>query len=124
MIDREIQQAVLEELDWEPLVTPTRISVSVQDGRVALSGYVDSYDTRNRAEQAAKRVYDVSAVANDLEVLPGAGRVRSDPAIAREAVQTLASHAAVPHSRIRVAVRDGWIILEGDVDWKYQREAA
>jgi osmotically-inducible protein OsmY len=124
MTDREIQQAVLEALDWEPQVTSTRIGVSVQDGVVALSGCVDSDNTRHHAGQAARRVYGVTAVANDLEVQPGAGRLRSDPAIFREAVQTLASHTAVPHNRIRVTVREGWIILEGDVDWKYQREAA
>jgi osmotically-inducible protein OsmY len=30
----------------------------------------------------------------------------------------------MPHDRINVTVRNGWITLEGDVDWQFQKEAA
>ena len=30
----------------------------------------------------------------------------------------------VPHERIKVKVQDGWVILSGEVDWEYQRDAA
>jgi osmotically-inducible protein OsmY len=122
MTDKEIQQAVLRELEWEPQVKSTEIGVAVQDGVVTLSGFVDSFTKKYNAERAAKRVFGVKAVANDLEVkLPSE---RPDPDVARAAVQALEARISVPHERIKVTVRNGWITLEGDVDWQFQKEAA
>ena len=75
-------------------------------------------DTRLREAVAIK------AVANDLEVKLPSSSERPDPDIARAAVQALESRITVPHERIKVMVRNGWITLEGDVDWQYQKEAA
>jgi osmotically-inducible protein OsmY len=91
---------------------------------VTLSGFVDSYAKKYAAERAAKRVYGVKAVANDLQVKLPVGSERPDPDIARAAVQALQSRITVPAERIKVTVRDGWITLEGDVDWQFQKEAA
>ena len=113
MTDKEIQQAVLRELETEPQVRSTEIGVSVKDGVVTLSGFVDSYAKKYAAERAAKRVYGVKAVANDLEVELPLGAERPDPDIARAAVQVLQSRTTVPAERIKVTVRDGWITLEG-----------
>ncbi|MGZ3537311.1 MAG: BON domain-containing protein [Syntrophales bacterium] len=124
MNDKEIQQAVLRELDWEPLVKSTEIGVAVKDGIITLSGYVDSYSKRYNAERAAKRVSGVKAVVNDLEVkLPLSGE-RTDEDIAKAAVRALEDRITVPHERIKVTVRDGWITLEGDVEWNYQKVSA
>jgi osmotically-inducible protein OsmY len=124
MTDKEIQQAVLRELDWEPQVTSTDIGVAAHDGVVALSGFVANYSVKYHAEKAAKRVYGVKAVANDLEVKPVGGDERTDPDIARAAVNALEQRTTVPHDRIKLTVRDGWVTLEGDVDWKFQSEAS
>lgn len=124
MTDKEILQAVQRELEWEPMVSPTEIGVAVKDGVVTLSGFVDSYSKKYHAEQAAKRVYGVKAVANDLEVKLPSGSERADPDIARAAVEALRSHITVPADRIKVTVRDGWITLEGDVDWQFQKDSA
>src|SRR5690349_15644891 len=78
MIDKEIQQAVLRELDWEPQVTSTEVGVAVEDGVVTLSGFVENNSIRHHAEKAAQRVIGVRAVANDLTVKPKNGG-RSDP---------------------------------------------
>jgi osmotically-inducible protein OsmY len=64
-------------------------------------------------------VYGVRAVANDLEVK--ATWKRTDPEIAREAVQELQNHVSIPADRIKVTVKNGWVTLEGDVDWQYQK---
>jgi hypothetical protein len=40
MTDKEIQQAVLRELDYEPQVRSTEIGVAVKDGIITLSGSV------------------------------------------------------------------------------------
>jgi osmotically-inducible protein OsmY len=122
--DREIQQAVLRELDWEPSVSSTEIGVAVKDGIVTLSGTVDSYYKRYHAERAALRVHGVRAVVNELDVTLPASSERTDEDIARAAVNALESRISVPSERIKVRVRDGWLTLEGDVDWHYQKEAA
>jgi len=124
MTDKEIQQAVLRELEWEPLVQSTEIGVSVKDGIVTLSGFVSNYTKKYDAERAAKRVEGVKAVVNELEVKLPFSDERTDEDIAKSAVRALEDHITVPHERIKVTVRDGWITLEGDVEWNYQKEAA
>jgi len=70
--DTELQQDVMDELKWEPSIEGVEIGVSVRDGVVTLSGYVDSYIKRWAAERVAARVFGVKAVAEELEVrLPG-----------------------------------------------------
>jgi osmotically-inducible protein OsmY len=124
MTDKDIQQAVLRELEWEPMLKSTEIGVAVKDGIVTLAGYVDSYSTRYRAELAAKRVHGVKAVVNELQVHLPIASERTDEDIAREAVRALEQDSLVPHDRLKLTVHDGWITLEGDVEWQYQREAA
>jgi osmotically-inducible protein OsmY len=91
---------------------------------VTLSGFVDSYYEKLEAEQVAKRIIRVKAVANDLDVNLPPGKERSDTEIARAAVQSLQALDLVPHEQIQVTVRDGWLTLEGRVDWNYQKSAA
>jgi osmotically-inducible protein OsmY len=124
MTDKDIQQAVLRELEWAPQVKATEIGVAVKDGIVTLAGYVDSYTKRYDAERAALRVAGVKAVVNDLEVHLPSSSERTDEAIARAAVRALAEHITVPRDRIKVTVHEGRITLEGDVEWQYQRQAA
>jgi osmotically-inducible protein OsmY len=121
--DDEIRNAVLMELKWDPKIShPEGIAVAVKDGVVTLSGFTHSYWEKDAAEKAVKRVYGVRAVANDIEVkLPSA---RTDPEIARDLVQALESHLSIPAERIKVTVKNGWVSLEGRVDWQYQKVLA
>jgi len=112
----------MQEIDWEPEIMSTDIAVGVDDAVVTLTGFVHSYTEKLAAERAAKRIYGVKGVANDIEVKSGASL--SDPEIARNAVTALETRANVPDSRIKVTVQNGWITLEGDVDYQYQRMAA
>lgn len=122
--DDEIKRDVEEELDWEPHIDATDIAVAVKDGVVTLSGFARSYGQRRAAEAAAKRVTGVLGVANNLEVrLPIIHR-RPDPEIARDAVEALKYWLPHSYERIKVVVRDGWVALDGEVEWNYQREAA
>jgi osmotically-inducible protein OsmY len=114
----------MAELKWQPKVNAANIGVAVKDGIVTLTGYVSSYTERYEAEEATKRVYGVKAVVNDIEVrLPGSS-VRTDLDIATDAVRALESNAWVPKDKVRVTVSKGWIRLEGEVEWRYQKEAA
>ena len=122
--DAELQRHVLAELRWEPSVNETHIGVSVKEGVVTLSGHVPSYVEKYAAETAAKRVYGVRAVANELDVkLPGSNQ-RTDEDIALACVNALKENASVPDEQIKVTVSKGWVTLEGEVEWQYQKNAA
>jgi osmotically-inducible protein OsmY len=124
MTDSELQLDVLNEMKWEPSVDAAHIGVSVKDGVVSLSGHVSSYAEKYAAERAAKRVHGVKAVANELDVkLPGSSQ-RTDADIAAAAVNALKSHISVPADKIKVTVSNGWVKLEGEVEWHYQRISA
>src|SRR3984893_3325116 len=120
--DDAIRQDVLFELKWDPKITATHMAVAGKNGVVRLSGYVPSYWEKDAAEKAVKRVYGVRGVANDIEVKLSS--TRTDPEIARDAVHELASHISIPNDRIKVTVKNGWLTLEGSVDWQYQKTLA
>jgi osmotically-inducible protein OsmY len=117
--DASIRDDVLLELKWDPKIKSNDIAVAVKDGVVTLSGFVSSYWEQDAAEKAAKRVYGVRGVANDIEVK--LFWQRTDPEIARDAVQALESHVSIPSDRIKVTVKNGRITLEGVIDWEYQK---
>jgi osmotically-inducible protein OsmY len=122
--DAQIQQDVLAELRWDARVQPNEVGVAVNDGVVTLTGWLDSYTKKWAAEQAARRVRGVKAVANDIEVrLPGSSE-RTDADIAAAAVRALEWDVSVPADKIKVTVSKGWVTLEGELEWQYQREAA
>jgi osmotically-inducible protein OsmY len=122
--DSEIQKDVANELKWDPSLEDDDIAVAVRDGVVTLAGWVKSYVDKWRAERVASRVKGVKAVANDLEVQLPASSNRTDPEIARAAVDALKWNIAVPSDRVKVKVERGWVTLEGEVGWYYQKEAA
>ncbi|MGR6321401.1 BON domain-containing protein [Micromonospora soli] len=122
--DQDIQSDVLDELTWEPRVRPNEIGVTVTEGVVTLSGWVDSYAKKWAAERAAHRVSRVRAVANDLAVRIATSAEKSDPEIATAASRALEWDAFVPIEALDVTVSDGWVTLHGEVEWEYQRRAA
>jgi osmotically-inducible protein OsmY len=120
----QLQQRVLEALDWEPGLEAKQIGVAANGGVVTLTGIVRSYADRYTAERVIKRLSGVKAIANDLEVrLPGDFR-RSDGDLAAAAVRALEWDVNVPNDRIKIRVTDGMLTLEGQVEWQYQRQAA
>src|SRR3979490_247498 len=122
--DSEIERDVREELKWDPDLHADDIAVSVKNGVVTLAGFVPSYSDRLEAEAAAKRVAGVLAVANDLDVrLPAIDQLPNRD-IARDAVSTLKAELPISYDKIKVIVKDGWITLEGAVEWQYQKTTA
>jgi osmotically-inducible protein OsmY len=121
--DNSLRDDVLLELKWDPKISSASdIAVAVKDGVVTLSGFVPSFWEKDAAEKAVKRVYGVRGMANDIEVK--LFWQRTDPEIARDAVHELESHVSIPADRIKVTVKDGWVTLEGTVDWEYQKSLA
>ena len=122
--DAMIKRDVEDELRWDPDIDATDIAVAVKNGVVTLSGFVRSYTQKWAAERDAKRVAGVIAVANDIEVRLPTIHQKPDPELAREIVQELQNELPYSYSLIKVVVSNGWVTLEGDVEWNYQRERA
>ena len=122
--DTEIKRDVETELRWDPDLNASDIAVAVKDGVVTLTGFVRSYAQKWQAERDAKRVAGVAAVANDIEVRLPAVDQKPDPEIAREAVSALKLQLPYSADSIKVIVANGWITLEGWVEWNYQKDRA
>jgi osmotically-inducible protein OsmY len=122
--DNDLQHDIMEDLRWDPSIDASKIGVAASNGVVTLTGGVPSYFQKQTAERIAKRVAGVRAVANDIDVqLPSAVQ-KTDSGIATTALNALKWSASVPDENIKVFVSKGWVTLEGDVEWNYQREAA
>jgi osmotically-inducible protein OsmY len=120
--DSDIKKDVENELRWDPDVDATDVAVAVSKGVVTLTGFVRSYSEKWEAEVAAKRVAGVVGLANDIEVrLPGSDE-RPDPEIARDAISAIKAQLPVSWEKTKVIVKNGWVTLEGEVEWNYQRE--
>jgi osmotically-inducible protein OsmY len=122
--DEALQRDVLEELKWDARVQPHEIGVAVKDGIVTLTGWVDSYTKRWAAEEAALRVRGVKGVANEIEVKLPSSSERTDADIAAAAIRALEWDAFIPSDKVKVTVSKGWVTLEGEVDWQFERDDA
>ncbi len=122
--DLEIQKDVMDELRWSPLLKASEIGVAVKNGIVTLSGTVDTYGKKITAETAAKNVADVKAVAEDIEVKISDFGKKNDTEIAQAVLNALKWHSAVVEDKIDLKVENGWVTLEGEVEWEFQKNAA
>jgi osmotically-inducible protein OsmY len=119
--DGEIRDDVIDELQWDPQITdPDAIGVAVQDGAVTLTGSVPTYAEKLYAARATERVYGVKAVANELEVKL-AGAPRDDSQIATAIAHVLENNVQVPEGKVHARVQNGWVTLDGEVEYDYQR---
>jgi osmotically-inducible protein OsmY len=122
--DTEIKTDVLSELKYDPSLKVTEIGVLVTDGVVTLNGYATSFDEKLAAVHAVKRVAGVLAIADDIEIhIPDANH-RTDGEIAAAAAHKIAWATTIPTGTVEITVRNAWIILEGEVEWWYQKNAA
>jgi osmotically-inducible protein OsmY len=124
--NEELRQDVMDEIKWNPLLHPiaTQIGVTANDGLVTLSGMVETYAQKSAAERAAQQVAGVTVVAVDMEVRITAPHVRSDIEIAEAARNALKWHSSINEDDIEVKVENGWVYLDGTVEWEYLKRAA
>ena len=119
--DAELQDDVLQELRWDPQVAePDHIGIAVADGAVTLTGHTTTYAEKLAAARAAERVYGVKAVANDLQVHL-ADSPRDDADVAKAIAHVLEWNVQIPNGRVQARVQDGWVSLDGQVDYDFQR---
>lgn len=119
--DSDIKRDVEDELKYDADVDSTDIAVSVKNGVVSLTGFVRSYSQKLQAEADAKRVTGVVALANDIQVRIPSVDARPDPDIARDVVAQLKFELPFSYEKIKSVVKNGWVTLEGDLEWNYQR---
>lgn len=122
--DYQIQKNVMEQLKWEPFLNAAEIGVAVKNGIVTLSGQVDAYSKKLAAENAAKKVAGVKAIAEDLQIGVSPAFKKTDTEIAQAVLNALKWNSAVREEKIKIKVEDGNVRLEGDVEWDYQRRNA
>ena len=122
--DRMLQQRVIDELAFDPMVDAAHVGVSAQDGIVTLNGHVKTYAAKFAAERAARRVAGVKAVAQEIDVRLPSDKKTADDEIAARAIKLLEWDVVIPPNSIRVKVEHGTVTLSGEVDWAYQRDEA
>jgi osmotically-inducible protein OsmY len=122
--DSQLQQDVMDELQWEPRVDHANIGVAAKDGVVTLSGFVSSYTSKIAAEKAARRVKGVRGLAEEIEVRFASDPKTSDPEIAKRIADMFDWSVTIPKNRIAVKVEHGWVTLSGVVDYHFHRQAA
>ena len=121
--DSNLERDVLDELKSNASTSEAEIRVAAREDGVVLSGVVDTYAQKYAVERVVERVLGVRPVADDVRVRTVAGE-RTDEAIEHAARDALQWDSEVPHERLDVVVEDGWVTLQGSVDWLYQRTAA
>lgn len=119
--DEQIRANVAAELRWVPDIDDANIDVTVNDGIVTLDGFVPTFNDRIHAECAAKRVKGVTGVANEIKVSARSAERYSDASIARAALDAIRDDLPAA-GEIQVVVSDGHVVLEGNVEWQWQRQ--
>ena len=119
-----LQKDVQDAIKWEPLLNAAEIGVIVKDGLVTLTGTVDTYAKKSEAEEATKKVAGVKAVVEEIKVITCNCEKKSDTEIANEVMYALKWNWEIPKDKIQVKVENGWVTLNGELDWNYQKEAA
>jgi osmotically-inducible protein OsmY len=122
--NEHLRRDVSESLKWEPLLHGAEIGVNAEGGVITLTGHVDSYAKKLAAERAAKSVNGVRGLAEEIEVRLATANRLSDTEIAEAAVNALRWASSIPDKRITLSVENGWVKLEGDVEWQYQKDEA
>lgn len=122
--DNELVQRIMRELKWDSRIEWSAINVQVNDAVATLTGIVPSYAKKVAAQEAAHRVAGILDVANDIEVKPIDRFARTDTEIASAVRNALEWDALVPNELIQSTVSNGWVTLEGDVDYWREREDA
>ena len=121
--NEELQKDVMDEIGWDPELKEVapEIGVSARDGVVTLSGIVGTYARKLAAERAAQRVKGVKVVAVDIEVKVADAAAKTDPEIATAVRNALMWNSNVNEDKIEVKVDNGWVYLDGNVDWKFEK---
>lgn len=121
--DIEIQKNVVEEIKCIPLINANEIGVIVKNGIVTLSGTTDSYPKKVAIEKAVKKVKGVKGIAEDIEVNLTNSFKKTDSEIAQIIMNALEWQSSAQTDEVRILVEDGWVTVEGSVNWDFERKS-
>lgn len=124
MTDKQLRLEIIEELDFEPSVDAAGIGVAVDRGVATLTGHVRSLSEKITVLNIVETVLGVRAIADEIEVRPIGMHVTADDEVAKRIATTLTWNTSVPEEKIHVTVKHGRVALEGEVEWRYQADAA
>lgn len=124
MTDKLLRLDIIEELDFEPSIDAAEIGVAVDQGVATLSGHVRTYGDKMTALDIVENVVGVRAIADEIEVRPVGSHITADDEVAKRIVNTFKWHTSVPTDKVHVTVTKGRVTLEGEVEWRFQADAA
>jgi osmotically-inducible protein OsmY len=122
--DAKLREEVIEQLTLEQGIDEREIGVAVKFGVVTLTGVVRNSVQQAAAEQAARKVFGVRAVVEEIKIKSGDNFKKSGHEIAQAAICALVQNISVPNDTILIEVKNGCIYLSGYVHWEYERVAA
>jgi osmotically-inducible protein OsmY len=122
--DENLQKDVQDALKWEPQLHAAEIGVIAKNGIITLTGTVDNYYKKMEVENATKKVNGVKAIVEKIEIKPVNSKSINDNNIAEKILNVFKSDFSIPDEKIKLKVEKGWVTLEGNVNWNYQKEAA
>ena len=121
--DEKLQEAIVDEFDWEPSIRSNDVVVQVKKGVVTLSGSVSSFFERWEVENVARRIHGVRALNNETQVVLVDEHKRTDADIAAAVQNVLDWTTSLQTESIEFSVKSGWVTLTGSVAWQFQRVA-
>jgi osmotically-inducible protein OsmY len=124
MDDLKLRQNVLDALEFEPSIDAADIGVAIENGTATLTGHVRTFAQRLKAEEIARRINGVRAIAQEIEVRPAGTHLTADDEIAKRIVQRLDWNTSIPIGNVKAKVDKGWVTLTGQVEWFYQKDLA
>ncbi len=122
--NEDLQKDIQDAIKWEPLLNGVEIGVTAKDGIITLTGIVESYDKKLEVEDVAKNVAGVKAVVEEIKIHSGADAMKDDHEIANDVLNAFQRNMEFPIDKVKVKVEDGWVTLEGDLKWNFQKESA
>ncbi len=118
--DDEIAARAVKMLEWDVVVPPGRIAVTVDRGIVTLTGHVDWKYQRDEAEADVWKLSGVKDVVNAVKV-----KARPQSSDVQDRIRkALERSAEVDANHIAVSVKDGKAVLTGTVPSWVERQTA
>ncbi len=123
--DEDIARSATNTLNWNVWVPPDRVKVMVQNGWITLTGDVDWYYQKERAEDAVRHLVGVVGVSNSITIKPPVPTVKAFE-VKNGIEDALKRNARLLRiaEKIRVEISGSKVILHGSVgSWADYEEA-
>jgi len=114
--DEDIARSATNTLNWNVWVPPDRVKVMVQNGWITLSGDVDWYYQKERAEDAVRHLVGVLGVTSSITIKPPVPTVKAFE-VKNGIEDALKRNARLLRDaeKIRVEISGSKVILHGSV---------